>query len=225
MSDNWMSLAAAAAGLRVHPRTIERRIASGKIQSRRTDDGQLQVLVDLPDTQTANFATSPEALETVKELAQEQISLAAGSASAIVRLAQTDAQRARHDLAVVRQEIVQVRRSAKIAWLSVGSMAAAVCLAVGWATYTITRSNDQIESLNQTSRRIQSEAQHLLTERDAARQDAERARLTGAEATGRLAAYQEQAQLAATQAKQVDKRPTTRPASVIQRLADAMAGE
>jgi outer membrane murein-binding lipoprotein Lpp len=223
-----MSLAAAAAALKVHPRTIERRIASGKIQSRRADDGQLQVLVDVPDTQPTMCSSSPEALETVKELAQDQVTLATGSASAIVRLAQTDAQRARHDLALVRHEVEQVRRSAKLAWLTVGSMAAVVCAAVAWATYTITRSTSQIETLNATSHQIESEARQFLSERDAARQEADRARLAGAEASGRLAAYQEQAQqqaqLVATHAKQSDNRPTTRPANIIQRLADAMAG-
>ncbi|CAN5498010.1 hypothetical protein BH09PLA1_BH09PLA1_10640 [soil metagenome] len=218
MSDTWMSLAAAAAALNVHPRTIERRIASGKIQSRRTDDGQLQLLVDLPDEQSA----SPDALEAVKELAQDQISLATGSASAIVRLAQTDAQRARGELELVRQEVGRVRRSARFAWIAVASMAAIVCLAVGWTTHRITQSSAQIDALNETSRRVEQEARQLLADRDNARLEAERARLAGAEASGRLAAYQEHAQLAA---KQSDNRPTTRPTNVIQRLAAAMAGE
>lgn len=218
MSDTWMTLAAAAAALNVHPRTIERRIASGKIQSRRTDDGQLQLLVDVPDVQDA----SPGALETVKELAQDQVSLATGSASAIVRLAQIDAQRARGEVEIVRQEVGQVRRSARTAWMTVGSMAAVVCVAVGWTTFRITQSSARIDALNQMSERVEREAKQLLAQRDTARQDAERARLAGAEASGRLAAYQEHAQLAA---KQSDNRPTTRPTNVIQRLADAMAGE
>ena len=49
MPDKWMTVAAAAATLNVHPRTIERRIASAKIESRRTDDGQLQVQINAPD--------------------------------------------------------------------------------------------------------------------------------------------------------------------------------
>lgn len=218
MPDTWMTLAAAAAALDVHPRTIERRIANGKIQSRRTDDGQLQLLIDLPDNQQ----TSPAALETVKELAQDQVSLATGSASAIVRLAQFDASRARQELELVRQEVGHVRHSAKTAWITVGSMATVVCVAVGWTTFQITRSRAQIEALNQTSQRIEHEARQLLADRDAARQDAERARLAGADATGRLAAYQEHARLVA---KQSDNHPTTRPANLIQRLADAIAGE
>ena len=38
MPDTWMTLAEAAAAIKVHPRTIERRIAAGKIQTRRADD-------------------------------------------------------------------------------------------------------------------------------------------------------------------------------------------
>src|SRR4051812_22734936 len=186
MSDTWMTLAAAAAALNVHPRTIERRIANGKIQSRRTDDGQLLLLVDVTDNQQP----SPAALETVKELAQDQVSLATGSASAIVRLSQSDAQRARGELELVRQEVGHVRRSARTAWITVASMAAVVCVAVGWTTFQITKSRTQIDALNQTSQRIEFEAKQLLAERDNARQEAERARLAGADATGRLAAYQ-----------------------------------
>ena len=56
MPDKWMTIAAAAATLNVHPRTIERRIASNKIQSRRTDDGQQQVLIDVPDMPAVRYS-------------------------------------------------------------------------------------------------------------------------------------------------------------------------
>src|ERR1041384_7565203 len=130
MSDRWMTLAAAAAALNVHPRTIERRMASGKIQSRRTDDGQLQVLLAAAPDEPANApapAPSHEALETVKELAQDQISLATGSASALVRLSQRDAERACGELELVRQDLYSVKKGAKVAWASVGLMSATIC--------------------------------------------------------------------------------------------------
>src|SRR5436189_3492984 len=138
MPDKWMTVAAAAATLNVHPRTIERRIASGKIESRRTDDGQLQVLINAPDDPPAGA----EAFETVKELAQDQVSLATGSASALVKFAQADAERARGELALVREDAGRARHSAKVAWTSVALMAVCVCAAVGWTTFKITRTTD-----------------------------------------------------------------------------------
>src|SRR3954468_10982688 len=140
MPDKWMTVAAAAATLNVHPRTIERRIASAKIESRRTDDGQLQVLINAPDESPAGA----EAFETVKELAQDQVSLATGSASALVKFAQDDAQRARHELALVRHEASRARRQAIIGWSAVGAMAVAICVAVGWVSHSITRTEDQV---------------------------------------------------------------------------------
>src|SRR5881628_3275377 len=151
MPDKWMTVAAAAATLNVHPRTIERRIASTKIESRRTDDGQLQVLINARDDPSAGA----EALETVKELAQDQVSLATGSASALVKFAQADAERARGELAIVRQDAGRARQSAKLAWFAVGAMAAAVCVAVGWTSYKITRTTDDIRVLTQQAEATQ----------------------------------------------------------------------
>src|SRR5262245_12070580 len=99
MSDTWMTIAEAAAALKVHPRTIERRIAGGKVQTRRTDDGLLQVQIDVPDS---SGPVPGAALETVRELAADQVNLATGSASALVRFAQDDATRAREELTVAR---------------------------------------------------------------------------------------------------------------------------
>src|SRR5438046_2838712 len=153
MPDKWMTVAAAAATLNVHPRTIERRIASGKIESHRTDDGQLQVLINAPDDPPAGGAGA-EAFETVKELAQDQVSLATGSASALVKFAQADSERARHELDLVRHDAGRARQSAKLAWLAVSAMTAAVCIAVGWTTHKITRSDDDIRVLTQQAQAI-----------------------------------------------------------------------
>src|SRR3954469_19615372 len=109
MPDKWMSVAAAEAPLNVHRRTIERRIASTKIESRRADDGQVQVLINAPD-EPSSAAGSTEAFETVKELAQDQVSLATGSASALVKFAQADADRARGELDIARHDAGRARR-------------------------------------------------------------------------------------------------------------------
>src|SRR3954447_16080236 len=218
MPDKWLTIAAAAATLNVHPRTIERRIASGKIQTSRTDDGQVQVLVNMPDEPAA--VSDP--LETVRELAQDQVSLATGSASAIVRLAQADADRARGELELVRQEAVNARRGSRVAWSAVAVMAIAVGGAVGWTTHRVTRADDELATLRETATRTEAEAQKLLADRDAARKEASTARLAGAEATGKLAAYVEQAQL---QANSPGKRPASQPTTVLQRIASVLAGE
>ncbi len=49
MAERWVSIAEAAATMRIHPRTVERRAAAGKVESRRNDDGQVQVSLNLPE--------------------------------------------------------------------------------------------------------------------------------------------------------------------------------
>jgi hypothetical protein len=208
MPDKWMTVAASAATLNVHPRTIERRIASGRIESRRTDDGQLQVLINAPDDPPAPV----EAFETVKELAQDQVSLATGSASALVKFAQDDAQRARHELDIIRQDAGRARQSAKTAWIAVSAMAAVVCAAVGWTTWKITRTTDDIRILTQQADAIRKDADGMRLERDAALREAQLAKIDRAQAAGHLEAI-------VSGSSKSDDRPTTRPATFIQKLA------
>jgi len=66
-----MSVAEAATALRVHPRTIERRIAGGKIQSQRGDDGLLRVLVNLPDAPDSAPDGSTSTTQELGELADQ----------------------------------------------------------------------------------------------------------------------------------------------------------
>ena len=219
MPDKWMTIAAAAATLNVHTRTIERRIAGNKIQSRRTDDGQLQVLIDVPDT----AEPAPDPLETVRELAQDQVSLATGSASALVKFAQDDAHRARTELSFVRQEAATVRRGARFAWAAVAVMAAGICGSVAWVSHKVTRADADIRALNAHAQTMEAEARQLLDERNKAQTLAQAAEVERAEAAGRLAAYVEQAEKQAEIL--ADKRPTTRPTSLLERLAGAIGGE
>ncbi|MDQ3441534.1 MAG: hypothetical protein M3478_14420 [Planctomycetota bacterium] len=222
MPDKWMTVAAAAASLNVHPRTIERRIASNKIDSRRSDDGQLQVLIDVPDT--AQPPTDP--FDTVRELAQDQVSLATGSASALVKFAQDDAQRARTELSIARQEADTARRGARRAWAAVALMTITVCGAVGWVSHKVTKGDADIRLLTERATLMESEAQQLLDERNKAQTLAQAAEVDRAEASGRLAAYVEQSEKQAEiLAEQSDKRPTTKPTTLIQRIASAIAGE
>lgn len=210
MPDKWQTIAEAATTLKVHPRTIERRIAGGKIQTRRTDDGQLQVLVAVPDTPD----TTPDtAIEAVRELAADQVTLATGSASALIRFAQDDAIRSRDELSLVRHDAGRARRSALVAWCVVALLGIGVTVAVGWTASTITRARADVNSLNERAAAVERETQKLIAERNDALARASAAEAQAAESSGRLAAYKEQA----------DNRPTTRPASLIQRMAAAIA--
>jgi hypothetical protein len=206
MPDTWMTVAEAAAALKCHPRTIERRIAGGKLQARRADDGLLQVLIDLPDTAESS---SEAAFETVRELAADQVSLATGSASAIVKIAQSDALHARQELTIARQDVGRARRGALVAWLIVATMGLGACGAVGWTTSKMTRSQMDVEILNKRATEMQRENEKLATQIDTARQQAEAARIDAAQASGELAAYKQ------AHEKEVEiaarTRPTTQP--------------
>jgi hypothetical protein len=230
MPDKWMSVAEAATVLKVHPRTIERRIAGGKIQSRRAEDGVLQVMINLPDAPDT-VQDGGAALETVRELAADQVTLATGSASAIVRFAQNDALRAREELVLWRQDAGRARRSAVAAWCVVAILGVGACVAVGWTASKITKANsdmaraqDDVRQLNERADAMKKESDKLKTEFATerqqmsdeiarVRQEAEQARLAGAEASGKLAAYIEQSH----------KRPTTQPRTLAQRIASALA--
>jgi hypothetical protein len=211
MPEKWMSIVQAAAQLNCHTRTIERRIASGKIQSRKGDDGITQVLLDVPDMPEPG----PTAIETVKELAQDQVSIATGSATALVKFAQADAERARMEMQLVREEATRVQKGARFAWSSVAAMAACVLLAVGWTTHRITKADAQIQNLNTSTAELRRQADQLLVERNKARDELSAARFAEGEAQGRL--FQAQTMSA--------KSPTTQPTSVISRMANVILGE
>ena len=154
------------------------------------------------------------------------MSLATGSASALVKFAQDDAQRARTELSIARQEADSARRGARRAWVAVALMTITIGAAVGWVSHKVTRADADLRALGERARLMENEAQQLLAERDKAQSLAQAAEVDRAEATGRLAAYVEQAQKQAEiLAEQSDKRPTTKPANVIQRIAAAIAGE
>jgi hypothetical protein len=206
MPDTWMTVAEAAAALKCHPRTIERRIAGGKLEARRADDGLLQVLIDLPD---APESASEAAFETVRELAADQVSLATGSASAIVKIAQSDALHARQELTIARQDVGRARRGAMVAWLIVATMGLGACGAVGWTTSRMTRAQIEVETLNKRADAVQRENEKLATQIDSARQQTEAARIEAAEASGKLAAYVEQHEKELEYASHI--RPTTQP--------------
>ena len=212
MPEQWLSVAAAAASMKVHPRTIERRMVAGKIQSRKGDDGQVQVLITVPDTVEP---VSSEAFETVKELANQQVDLAAGSASALVRVAQEQAMRAENQLLLARQDAGRYRRESQFAMATVGCILLLVIVAVGWCSHAITRASDNAAQSAQEAKM----AQQALT---AVRDQEETTAIARAKAEGELAAYK--TELSGV-VQLTNKHPATQPANVLQRMTQAFIGD
>jgi outer membrane murein-binding lipoprotein Lpp len=212
MSDRWMTVAESAAALKVHPRTIERRIAAGRIQSRRADDGQVQVLIAAPDMPDNEL---DPAFATVRDLAVDQITLAKGSASALVKFAQEDANRARDEVYLVRRDVGRARRSALIAWCVVAAVGIGLCIAVGWTAQKIAKANSDVQHLNDYAQKMEEQSRLLIAERDKSRDEAQTAKLAAAESAGRLEVY----------AQQALAHPTTRPTNLAARIASVFAGD
>ena len=155
MPEQWMTVAEAAAAMKVHPRTVERRVSAGKIESRRGEDGQTEVFVLTPafaaETAQAGSSSPPvaDALETVREMADRQVDLAAGSASALVRFAQEQAMRAENQLVLARQDADRYRRESHMALALVAAMFFIVLVGVGWGMSTVTNARATARSASE----------------------------------------------------------------------------
>jgi len=228
MPEEWMSVAAAAAAMKVHPRTIERRVNANKIESRRNEDGQVQVLVNMPDTSAATAdPVSSEAFETVKELANQQVDIAAGSASALVRVAQEQAHRAENQLLLARQDAGRYRRESRFAVGLVAIILVMVIGAVFWCTREITqsqadvrRASDSAASAALTARLAQEQLTAQNDKLDSALADRDSAMLAKAKAEGELAAYKTEL----SGVVEMTRKPPTTRQGVIQRVRDALVG-
>ncbi len=212
MGDRWVSIAEAAATMKIHPRTVERRAAAGKVESRRNDDGQVQVYLNLPDPEPTPPPAEPVsagAFETVREMADRQVDIAAGSASALVRAAQAQAMRAEHQLDLARQEAGRSRREMQMAMALVAVMLLGVIVAVGWCTHTITADRDQAVAATEAARQANDELRHVRDQlADATKSE------------GELAAYKHGL---ATVIEQTRPVPATRPATFVERMSQVFA--
>ena len=222
MPDQWLSVAEAAASMKVHPRTIERRISSGKIDSRRNDDGQVQVLVNLPDTPPPVDSVSSETLETVKELANQQVDIAAGSASALIRVSQDQMMRAESELALARQDARRYRRESQLALLAVAAVLLLVIGAVGWCTRVMTTSQDNARRASDNAAQAAQRAQAAESALSIQQQQLNDAILARAKAEGELNAYKEGLKDVVQMTRKV---PDTQPTSFIGRMGQAFIGE
>jgi len=214
----------AAATMKVHPRTVERRIASGKIQSRRNEDGQVQILIDVPEP--AEAPVSSGTLELVKEVADRQVDIAAGSASALVRIAQDQAQRAENQLTIARQDAGRYRKEAHWALASVAVMLVLVMVAVGWCTHAITSAKADAKIAAAHAMEAADRAKTAVVDRDAERAKYDTAVIARAKAEGELTAYKTELAAVVEQTKQQQKQaPATQPTNIVARLAQAFVGD
>jgi hypothetical protein len=218
MSDKWVTIAEAAAALKVHPRTVERQLKSGKLQSRRADGGQLEVQIDVPESQ----GLGAEALSVVAGQAENQVQLALGATSTLVKTAQEDARLARLDAERAWEETRIARRGSVVAWSVVGVMAVAMTVAVGWTSSALTRSQvelahaaDQVKTVSDTAGQLAAERDNLR--RQLADADEKRSRAEG-ELSGRVAADNSTMALAIRK-----QNPTTQPTGLFERLASLFA--
>jgi hypothetical protein len=220
MPEQWMSVAEAAATMKVHPRTVERRIAAGKIESRRGADGQVQILVTVPDIVEP---MSSQALDTVKELADRQVDIAAGSASALVHIAQEQAMRAESQLVLARQDAGRYRREAQMSLGLVAAMLVAVMVAVGWCTHSITAARADARLAADRAAQAVEQSRTAQNDRDRERNKFDDAVVARAKAEGELAAYRTELATVVEQSKK--PAPATQPATLVSRIAQAFAGD
>jgi hypothetical protein len=219
MPAQWMSVAEAAASMKVHPRTIERRLAADKIDSRRSDEGQLQVLVMVPDTA---HLMSEGALETVRELADRQVDIAAGSASALVHVAQQQAMRAENQLILARQDAGRYRKEAQMGLAFVAAMLLFVIVAVGWCAHIITAARGDARLASDRATQAAELARIAQVDRDAERNRFDDAIVARAKAEGELTAYNTEL---VSVIQKSHNRPATQPANLVERLTEAFAGD
>jgi hypothetical protein len=118
----WVPIAEAAAVLRVHPRTVERRVAAGTLPHRRDHRGRVLVLVEVEEPpqrrqDAAQAVVGAERHLQVVEAPDRTTAILAGLAD--------------RTLAAGRVEIAQARRSARWGWGVAGSTAVAAAVLVG----------------------------------------------------------------------------------------------
>lgn len=220
MPDKWLTLAQAAAALKVHPRTVERQIKTGKLQSRRTEVGQLEVCIDLAD----DTSSASEALAVVAGQADHQVQLALGATSALVKAAQDDAHLARTETLRAWSEARIARRGAGVAWATLGIMAAGLMVAVGWSSSTMTRSQVELKHSAAQIQQMSDTVVQLSASRDQLRSDLEIANVKRAHAEGELTARQLADRTSALTAWRRSA-PTTQPTTgFIDRIANILSG-
>ncbi len=219
MPETWLTLEQAAVTLKCSLRTIERRIAGGKLQVRQTNDGRREALIDLPDTGAPAAQMTDAAVAAVSEHADERARIAVDAAKALTVAAdrqvglyrelsdraRDDAERAwdqiqhvRHDMELARSEIIRVRKSSRFAWATVALLSAITTAAIAFSAASITSANSDLKHMSSQIVHWRTLADTRVQDLDRADAEAQQARLAAANAEGQLHAIEKM-------------RPTTRP--------------
>ncbi len=141
-------------------------------------------------------------------MADRQVDIAAGSASALVRAAQQQTMRAEHQLDLARQEAGRYRRETQMAVALVAVMLLFVIVAVGWCTHTITSDRDRAVTATDAARQATDDLRQT-------RDQLALASTARAQAEGELTAYKHGL---ATVVEQTRPHPTTRSATLAERI-------
>jgi hypothetical protein len=122
MADEWLPYVEAASRLQMSTRTLQRRIANGRYQTRRrTDDGRVEVLV-------SDVTPPPSDGQVSADLSDRQIQLAGGAVAAWRQLADTSELR----ITEVRGDLKRSRRWAGLAWAVVVVLAGGLAVGGWW---------------------------------------------------------------------------------------------
>jgi hypothetical protein len=122
----------------------------------------------------------------------------------------------------------RTHRNLRVAWGLAGGMAAALFVAVVWATHSVTKAQAEVQNLNQAVRQLSDTADTRSREIDRLREKAQEAQIAAARAEGLMAAAQVGHEMVATSKiapealTPVVGQPATQPASATTQPASAM---
>lgn len=150
----WLNTRQAAAALGITERSVLRRIAGGKLPNRLDDAGRRLVAVELPDVEPDAVVTPVMTADTV--VTDDDVTRPdAGHDSGMLSVLVDDARRSMQVAVVTAQQLARLsemhadryRSSSRIAWALVGLLTVVVMVAVGFVTFKLTRTDDQLRQL------------------------------------------------------------------------------
>ena len=266
MAYEWQTVEQAAVSLGISVRTIARRVAQGKLQTR-MEAGRREVFIctdEQPAPEAVQAAAVPEQPPRYASFAEATVqqpdASAAGSSGqyreedalkeAFLVLAEDRAHRAEITLTVFHQSVTlatteahRARLNSRIAWGTVGAMALAIVIAVGWTCSRVTTSRMQVDRLSDkvhdlstlnaeaTRQRDDEAAERAQVQQALAQTSVEKARMEG-----RLAEFQSRADLSAAQLRDIQEQlrqaqeklasapPSTQASSFAEKIAGIMLG-